>query len=45
MNIRDAALTNLFAEVGGFDIVNHHAAQIDVRTSVVGPAQGCGHQH
>ncbi|MBI4408324.1 MAG: NAD-dependent epimerase/dehydratase family protein [Gemmatimonadetes bacterium] len=27
----------LFREAGGFDVVNHHAAQIDVRTSVADP--------
>ena len=27
----------LFREVGGFDVVNHHAAQMDVRTSVENP--------
>lgn len=27
----------LFRETGGFDIVNHHAAQIDVRVSVADP--------
>ena len=37
MDIRDAAIGGLFEEVGGFDIVNHHAAQIDVRRSVADP--------
>ncbi|HSM34887.1 MAG TPA: NAD-dependent epimerase/dehydratase family protein [Longimicrobiales bacterium] len=37
MDIRDAAIAGLFEEVGGFDIVNHHAAQIDVRRSVADP--------
>jgi UDP-glucose 4-epimerase len=37
MDIRDAALADLFADVGGFDIVSHHAAQIDVRSSVTDP--------
>src|SRR3954470_23433980 len=37
MDIRDNALDNLFKDVGGFDIVNHHAAQMDVRSSVEDP--------
>jgi UDP-glucose 4-epimerase len=37
MDIGDAALDGLFAEAGGFDVVNHHAAQIDVRRSVSDP--------
>lgn len=37
MGIGDAALDDLFREAGGFDIVNHHAAQIDVRRSVSDP--------
>jgi UDP-glucose 4-epimerase len=37
MSIGDAALTDLFSSVGGFDIVNHHAAQLDVRSSVEDP--------
>jgi UDP-glucose 4-epimerase len=36
-SINDAAVGKLFEEVGGFDIVNHHAAQMDVRTSVENP--------
>jgi UDP-glucose 4-epimerase len=36
-NLADAALADIFAEAGGFDIVNHHAAQIDVRASVADP--------
>lgn len=36
MSIGDPALTELFDEVG-FDLVNHHAAQIDVRVSVADP--------
>ncbi|MDZ7271884.1 MAG: GDP-mannose 4,6-dehydratase [candidate division KSB1 bacterium] len=36
MDIRDAALNTVFAE-GGFDVVNHHAAQMDVRRSVEDP--------
>jgi UDP-glucose 4-epimerase len=37
MGIGDAHLDDLFREVGGFHIVNHHAAQIDVRRSVSDP--------
>lgn len=36
MDIRDPAIRNLFREVR-FDLVNHHAAQIDVRVSVADP--------
>jgi UDP-glucose 4-epimerase len=36
MDIRDAEIRRLFREVR-FDLVNHHAAQIDVRKSVVDP--------
>lgn len=36
MDIRDPAIRNLFREVR-FDLVNHHAAQIDVRISVADP--------
>ena len=36
LDIRDDDVLNLFREVQ-FDIVNHHAAQIDVRTSVADP--------
>jgi UDP-glucose 4-epimerase len=42
MDIRDEALRELFREVGGFDIVNHHAAQIDVRVSVADPRRDAG---
>lgn len=42
MDIRDAALDGLFQSVGGFDIVNHHAAQIDVRKSVNDPVYDAG---
>lgn len=38
MDIRDPELRNLFRDVR-FDIVNHHAAQIDVRVSVADPAR------
>jgi len=37
MDIGDPELEELFREVGGFDIVNHHAAQMDVRKSVADP--------
>jgi UDP-glucose 4-epimerase len=37
MSLADAELDTLFDRVGGFDIVNHHAAQIDVRASVRDP--------
>ena len=37
MSINDEGIDRLFEEVGGFDIVNHHAAQMDVRTSVENP--------
>lgn len=36
-SVNDAAVGELFERVGGFDIVNHHAAQIDVRRSVNDP--------
>jgi UDP-glucose 4-epimerase len=38
MSIEDPSLGDLFDEVG-FDLVNHHAAQIDVRVSVEEPAR------
>jgi UDP-glucose 4-epimerase len=38
MDVRDPDLRNLFREVR-FDLVNHHAAQIDVRASVTDPAR------
>lgn len=41
MDIRDPEIRNLFREVR-FDLVNHHAAQIDVRVSVSDPAKDCG---
>lgn len=37
MSIADSRLADLFQSVGGFHIVNHHAAQIDVRKSVAAP--------
>jgi UDP-glucose 4-epimerase len=42
MDIRSGDLSRLFADVGGFDVVNHHAAQIDVRTSVTDPRKDAG---
>ncbi|MDE0899200.1 MAG: NAD-dependent epimerase/dehydratase family protein [Longimicrobiales bacterium] len=41
MDIRDPEIRNLFREVR-FDLVNHHAAQIDVRISVNDPAEDAG---
>jgi UDP-glucose 4-epimerase len=41
MDIRDPEIRNLFREVR-FDLVNHHAAQIDVRVSVNDPAKDAG---
>lgn len=41
MDIRDPAMRDLFREVR-FDLVNHHAAQIDVRVSVQDPAKDAG---
>lgn len=37
IDIGDPRLDAVFADAGGFDIVNHHAAQIDVRISVADP--------
>lgn len=36
-SITEDAVERVFKEAGGFDIVNHHAAQMDVRTSVERP--------
>lgn len=36
-SVSSAAVGDLFRDAGGFDIVNHHAAQIDVRRSVADP--------
>ena len=36
-DIGDPELEAVFRDAGGFDIVNHHAAQIDVRKSVADP--------
>jgi UDP-glucose 4-epimerase len=38
MDVRDPGIRDLFREVR-FDLVNHHAAQIDVRVSVTDPAK------
>jgi len=38
MDVRDPEIRNLFRDVR-FDLVNHHAAQIDVRVSVSDPAK------
>ncbi len=37
MDLRDERLPEVFKANGGFDLVNHHAAQIDVRVSVARP--------
>jgi len=37
IDIRDERLHEVFEQRGGFDIVNHHAAQMDVRMSVAQP--------
>ena len=37
MDIRDGALADVFGDAGGFDVISHHAAQIDVRKSVTDP--------
>jgi UDP-glucose 4-epimerase len=37
MDIRDPRLEDVFREAGGFDVISHHAAQIDVRISVTDP--------
>ncbi|MGH7476347.1 MAG: NAD-dependent epimerase/dehydratase family protein [Longimicrobiales bacterium] len=39
MDIGDSRLERLFREVGGFELVSHHAAQIDVRKSVAEPRE------
>lgn len=41
LDIRDAEVRSLFRDVR-FDLVNHHAAQIDVRISVADPAKDAG---
>lgn len=42
LDIRDAGLAGIFSEAGGFDIISHHAAQIDVRVSVSDPRRDAG---
>jgi len=37
MSIGDPELEAVFRDAGGFDVINHHAAQIDVRKSVADP--------
>jgi len=37
LTINDPGLDDVFRRAGGFDLVNHHAAQIDVRVSVEDP--------
>jgi len=37
LDIRDERLHQLFEKRGGFELINHHAAQIDVRVSVERP--------
>ncbi|NIN70520.1 MAG: NAD-dependent epimerase/dehydratase family protein [Gemmatimonadetes bacterium] len=37
LDIRDDSLHELFERKGGFELINHHAAQIDVRVSVERP--------
>lgn len=42
LDIRDAKLAEVFSDAGGFDVVSHHAAQIDVRVSVSDPRRDAG---
>lgn len=42
LDIRDDGLSDLFERKGGFDVVNHHAAQVDVRVSVAQPRTDAG---
>ena len=42
LGIGEAGIDDLFQNVGGFDLVNHHAAQIDVRVSVEDPRRDAG---
>jgi UDP-glucose 4-epimerase len=37
LDIRDERLGQVFRDAGGFDVISHHAAQIDVRVSVADP--------
>lgn len=38
LDVRDDKLHELFDRAGGFELINHHAAQIDVRLSVEEPS-------
>jgi UDP-glucose 4-epimerase len=38
MDVRDKRVLELFEEQGGFELVSHHAAQVDVRVSVDRPS-------
>lgn len=42
LDIRDERLAQVFADAGSFDIVSHHAAQVDVRVSVADPRRDAG---
>lgn len=42
MDIRDGRLRDVFEKSGPFDIISHHAAQIDVRVSVSDPRHDAG---
>lgn len=42
LDIRAAQLADVFSEAGGFDVISHHAAQIDVRISVSDPRRDAG---
>ena len=42
LDIRDARLADVFTAAGGFDVISHHAAQIDVRVSVNDPRRDAG---
>ena len=42
LDIGDEKLDELFERKGGFDVVNHHAAQVDVRVSVAQPRFDAG---
>jgi UDP-glucose 4-epimerase len=42
MDIRDERLRDVFEKNGPFDIISHHAAQIDVRVSVSDPRHDAG---
>ena len=37
VDIRDPGLADVFRDAGGFDVISHHAAQMDVRRSVAEP--------